>query len=335
MYLIVSLILFIHFGFNFNITPNELHKEKDSKFGVNYIGEITTSANLKQESSFFSKVFEMIVGKDVYALNCPISLIAEDTSRIYILDQGNRTVSKLDMIKNEFGSIEIDALQNFPSLVGICKDDENNYYFSDSKLNKIYYFNEQSISLSILNDSLKLNKPTGIAFCKYSNEFYITETDLHRIIVLDKKGNVVRTIGKRGILKGEFNFPISIWISDEGFKYIVDAMNFRIQILNDKDEVVSVFGQAGDASGYFGRPKGIAIDSYGNIYVVDALFNTVQIFDKTGNFLYNFGKVGKNNCEFWLPNGIYIDKGNKIYVADSYNSRIQIFQLVKRESDEK
>jgi DNA-binding beta-propeller fold protein YncE len=225
------------------------------------------------------------------------------------------------------GEIEL-ANQNFPSLVAICKFNNDKMLFTDSKNNSIYCFDKEN-KVYLLNDSLRLNKPTGIGFVKSTKEIWVSETGNHSIVILDAQGKFLRRIGQRGTEANEFNFPTSIWVDKNEHIYIVDAMNYRIQIFDKDGNFLSNFGEQGDATGYFARPKGIATDSFGNIYVVDALFHNVQIFASDGRYLYNFGGQGTKDGDFWLPSGIYIDDEDKIYVADSYNSRIQIFKLIQ------
>ena len=298
-------------------------------FDIKWIGKISSDDDLKQKKGFIKKVIEFVAGKDFNGLVKPVNLIALDTSKYIVVDQGNQFPVLIDANSGDFQNIK-DDIKSYPSLVGICKGKDEKVYFTDSKYNQIYYLNNNDDEPKVLNDSLHLNQPTGIAYSIVNDEIWVSETAKHRIVILDNKGFVKRMIGKRGTEPGEFNFPTHIWIDKHDKVYIVDAMNFRIQILSNNGEILSVFGEAGDATGFIASPKGIATDSYGHIYVVDALFHSVQIFDEKGNFLYYFGRQGSGDGEFWMPSGIFIDNYDRIYIADAYNSRIQIFQLLKR-----
>ena len=284
---------------------------------------------IENKPKFTERLLDLIFGvKNNVFLSKPVSLYAKNTNTFIVLDQGIHSIMD---IKNNECEIPRVIKKHYPlltSLVGVCTMPNNDILFTESRLNKIFVLSADRKHLSILNDSLKLHQPTGIAYSDINNEIWVLETNMHRIVILDKKGKFKKTIGKRGNAKREFNFPTSIWIDKAGTAYIVDAMNFRIQIFNNNGELINTFGQQGDATGYFARPKGIATDSYGNIYVSDALFHVVQIFDKKGNYLFKFGSQGRGQGEFWMPLGLYIDENNYIYVADSFNSRIQIFQLI-------
>ena len=285
--------------------------------------------------NFSKKISNVILGKnDELTLSKPISLITIGVDSIIVLDQGN---SQIFEITKKIIPIKLSNKKNYikyESLIGICKNKTNHIYYTDSKLNKVFDYDSNNKIIRILNDTLVLNQPTGIAYSNIDKNIWIVETAAHRLTVLNEQGKIIKHIGERGNGNAEFNFPTNICIDDDGNVYVVDAMNFRVQIFDKDGEFLSTFGTVGDASGYFARPKGIALDTFGNIYISDALFHGVQVFDKKGDFLYRFGEQGHENSQFWMPSGLFIDENNYIYVADSYNSRIQIFKLVNERKDD-
>ncbi|MBE0642220.1 MAG: 6-bladed beta-propeller [Bacteroidales bacterium] len=259
----------------------------------------------------------------------PVGVVGISEDSIWVLDQSRGSIFHFGEDRYTIPSWTRRKDTLYPSLVGICASKEGTIYFTDSEEGRVYQLDPQRKKVSLINDTLNLIRPTGIAVHPIKDEIWIVETKLHRISIIDRYGSLIKRVGKRGTGVGEFNYPTFIAFDKEGYAYVVDAMNFRIQILDQSGNFVSGFGQAGDASGYFSRPKGIALDSYGNIYVVDGLFHNVQVFDRDGNFLSYFGKQGRGEGDLWMPVGIYIDKNDYIYIADSYNSRIQVFRLKK------
>ncbi|MFH1321653.1 MAG: 6-bladed beta-propeller [Bacteroidota bacterium] len=284
--------------------------------------------NKNKVLSITNSIAKFFFGKHTPVLSKPVSVLANNLDTLWILDQGNGTILQIYNKLSETPQFLDKKNNNFKSLIGFCFMPNNEMLFTDSRLNKVFIISADKKDMRVLNDSLLLQQPTGIAYSSVNNEIWIVETSAHRISVLNKKGELIKRIGGRGSDPGEFNFPTFIWSDRLGAIYVVDAMNFRVQIFDKNGELLSVFGEIGDATGYFARPKGIATDSYGNIYIADALFHVVQIFDKSGNFLYKFGTQGRDKGQFWMPTGIYIDDKDYIYVADSYNSRIQVFQLI-------
>lgn len=301
-----------------------------TRYTVQLVKILNGTDDFEDNKGFFSKVGSFLFGSDIKKFVKPFNLFAFDTNKLIVMDPGLFTPVLYDYNQNDFILINEEIQIPMQSLVGITQISDNEIIFSDSELNKIFVYNLKTSSIKPLNDSLKLDKPTGLAYLKSKKQIWISETGKHRLLVTDLEGNLLHTFGERGEAASNFNFPTFIWIdNDNDYVYVTDALNYRIQIFTPDFELKSVFGQSGDASGYFASMKGIAVDSFEHIYVVDARLNSVQVFDILGNFLYTFGKQGRNPGEFWMPSGIYIDKDNYIYVTDSYNCRIQIFQLKK------
>jgi sugar lactone lactonase YvrE len=286
------------------------------------------ASDKKQRPHGFKAQFNaLFLGKKSPVLTRPVSVLAVDPGNFWILDQGTRAGFHFNGKLGDIPHCFLHSEFEFNSLVGICSDPDACIFFTDSHANKIYRILPGKKKIEILNDSLVLQQPTGIAFSPETNEIWVVETNAHRITVLDERGKIIRQFGSRGTAPGQFNYPTHIWIDRSGLVYVVDAMNFRVQVMDHSGEVVSVFGKQGDASGFFARPKGIATDSHGNIYIVDGLFHVVQVFDIKGKYLNSIGTQGQGEGEFWMPSGLFIDKDDHLYVADSYNARVQVFKL--------
>jgi len=333
-YLIITLVVW--FGMQYRVNAQKSGNEQISvSTDYPHVEWVKNwpSADYKPKKKKFKDQFNSVVfGKKTPVLSNPVAVLAYSPDELWVLDQGNKTVFQ---VKKGVGDIPHSIAKSdfdLSSLVGICAGSNTNILFTDSKTQKVYSVSADKKKLQSLNDTMRLEQPTGIAYSTVKKEIWVVETKGHRIAVLNEKGELQKRIGTRGNAPGEFNYPTHIWIDTKGNIYINDAMNFRIQVLNPEGEVISVFGEAGDASGYLARPKGIATDSFGNIYVADALFHVVQVFDMKGNYLYKFGNQGHGIGEFWMPSGIFIDASDNIYVADTYNSRIQVFKLIHTES---
>ena len=286
--------------------------------------------NRNEKEKFKDHFINYLFGKDNQAtLIKPVAVLATNTEDYWALDQESGTVLRIHDQLGEIPHFRNKSINNLRSLVGICSLPQGKLLLTDSYLNKIFQYDPDQKELKILNDSLVLERPTGIAYSPVNQEIWVVETGAHRVSVLSSDGYLLRRIGSRGVGPGEFNYPTSIWIDKFGKVFIVDALNFRIQVFSVNGDILSVFGKTGDGTGCLARPKGIATDSESNIYVADALYNVVQIFDMDGHFLYKFGSQGRDPGQFWMPAGIYIDENDFIYVADTYNARVQVFQLTR------
>ena len=299
-------------------------KEKQNGISKILLGEESAESKSQKNKNWFT---DLLFGKKSTGLVKPMSVFAINPDTFWVADQGTGSIMHVFNQVGEITQLRNKNIKDLPSIVGSCIMPDKKILFTDSKLNKIFQVLPGDKELYVLNDSILLEQPTGIAYSPVNKQIWVVETKAHRVTVLNEKGEIIKKIGERGSEHGQFNFPTNIWIDNLGTVYVVDAMNFRIQLFNQDGEFISTFGEIGDASGYFARPKGVATDSFGHIYVTDALYHAVQVFDRTGKLLSVFGSQGQEKEQFWLPIGIYIDSNNFIYVADSYNSRVQIFKL--------
>lgn len=173
-------------------------------------------------------------------------------------------------------------------------------------------------------------RPTGLALDEGRDRLYVADTGTHRVHAYRLSGERLFTIGRRGVGKGEFNFPTYLWADAERGRLLVcDSMNFRIQIFDEAGKYAGGFGENGNRPGYLARPRGVSLDSDGNIYVVDGAMETVQVFDEKGRLLLFFGVNGSAPGTFSLPGGVFIAPDDRIYVADTHNGRIQSFKYLK------
>ncbi len=325
----MKFILHILFLFYFIIGNSQTKVLNNDSYTVQWIDQFPNNQSNKKakKSKWFTK---LLFGKKAEPdIIKPNAILKINTDSYFILDQGNNTIFEITNKEKKLPKTLKKNKIGFTSLIDMCQFSNNEVLFTDSRLNEIFRYSEKDKSLLPFKTNITFNRPTGIAYSKITHEIWVVETGAHKISILNENGKLIKTIGKRGVNPGEFNFPTSIWIDKFGKVYIVDTLNFRIQIFDKLGNLIKVFGEPGNATGYFSRSKGIATDSFGHIYISDALFHTVQVFDITGNFLYQFGEQGRDKGQFWMPSGIFIDDDDKIYVADSYNARIQIFKLVK------
>ncbi|MCD4736036.1 MAG: 6-bladed beta-propeller, partial [Bacteroidales bacterium] len=266
-------------------------KKKQNNISDILLGKENHKKPKRRNKNWFTN---LLFGKKPAALVKPMSVLAKNPDTVWIADQGTGSFLQVFDGVGEITQLRNKYIENIPSLVGTCILPGDKILFTDSKLNKIFQFLPGNHKLQILNDSILLKQPTGIAYSSVNKEIWVVETMAHRIAVLNEKGELIKQIGERGDAPGQFNFPTYIWIDKMGTVYVVDAMNFRVQIFDSNGEFVSLFGEIGDASGYFARPKGIATDKFCHIYIADELFHAFKIFERMGKLLYAFGSLGHN-----------------------------------------
>ena len=131
--------------------------------------------------------------------------------------------------------------------------------------------------------------------------------------------------GAYGRGDGQFVWPRSIVLDDQGMVYASDDFLNRISIFDPDGTFQSSWGEAGEGKGQFNGASGLAFDSEGNVLVVDAMNHRVQRFTKEGGYLGGFGRHGADDGELNMPWGMCVDDAGNVYVADWKNDRVQKF----------
>jgi DNA-binding beta-propeller fold protein YncE len=130
-------------------------------------------------------------------------------------------------------------------------------------------------------------------------------------------------------LKGAFNKPTDVSVSNKGLIYVVDGVNNKIKVFSGKGTLVSSFGRKGSGNGEFRSPIGIDIDDSGKVYVADSGNQRMQILDATGSFIAEI-KIPPSNDHGADPTDVAVDSVNKkCYISDNDNHRVLAFDLAK------
>src|SRR6202023_1613768 len=84
-----------------------------------------------------------------------------------------------------------------------------------------------------------------------------------RIVKFSKDGKFIKTWGKLGSARGEFDGLHTLAFDTRGRLFVGDRSNSRIQIFDQDGKFIAEWKQ-------FGRPSGIFIDRDDTIYVADS-----------------------------------------------------------------
>ena len=131
--------------------------------------------------------------------------------------------------------------------------------------------------------------------------------------------------GAFGRGEGQFVWPRSIALDEDGNVYASDDFLNRVSVFDPEGAFLSSWGEGGDGKDQLNGPCGMAFDPEGNMLVVDSQHHRVQKFTKEGKHLGSFGKQGDGDGKFNLPWGLCLDEAANVYVADWKNNRVQKF----------
>jgi DNA-binding beta-propeller fold protein YncE len=259
----------------------------------------------------------------------PAGVAIDSRGRIIIASIQLGTVFVLDKDKNSILQIRGGRGIELMNPLGLAVDKNDNIFVSDPILRMVLKFDPQGNLLATIGQDPPLQNPVYLALDETRRRLFLVDSHLHQVLVYDLDTlKLITKVGKRGTKNGEFNYPVGVGVSRDGYFAVSDTGSCSVQIFSPDFKFVRRFGSQGTRPGDFVRPKGVAYDNEGHIYVVDAAFNNFQIFNSKGQVLMFIGGFGIKPGEFNLPNGISINAKDQIIVSDQLNSRVQIFQFL-------
>ena len=250
------------------------------------------------------------------ALLAPVSVAVDSTGNVYIVENGDSRIRKIDTTKlfintvvgNGYdtfagdGSAATNASLNYPT--GIALDSSGNMYIADFlnlRIRKVASGNITTIAgnglLSFSGDggqalSAQMNGPQGVAADGAGN-FYVSDTG-NNVVRKVAKGGVISTIAGNGTAgnggdggagtSAQLASPMGLAVDTSGNVYVSDSLNAKVRKISGG--VISTVagngtpGFGGDggagASAQLNTPLGIAVDGAGNLYIADFSNNRVR-----------------------------------------------------------
>jgi hypothetical protein len=149
--------------------------------------------------------------------------------------------------------------------------------------------------------------------------------DADPIVVVDPKGNVLRSFGK-----GLFNIPHGIRVDAAGNVWTVDANTSIVRkFSNDGKELMKIeVGGIPQPDRAFCGATDVAFGNAGQIYISDGYCNgRVVEYTAGGEKVKEFGTRGTENGQLNNAHGIAMGPDGNIYVADRESGRVQWFTV--------
>lgn len=255
-------------------------------------------------------------------------IVTDSRGRILFAEPSTRAVHIFDFVKKKYSRIEGVKDNRLLAPYALAVDRDDNIFVTDQKLGVIAVFDRDGDFRKYIGhfggQETLFEQPNSIAIDRASGHIYVADTSRQFVIVLDREGKLVCSIGKRGggDGPGEFRLPSDVALHGQEL-FVFDKGNERIQVFDLQGRYkreISTARMGADAL------KGMAIDRRGLIYTINDL-GVIQRFDPQGQGWYRFGHYGGGAGEFRNPRGIYIDSADRLYVSDTGNQRVQILQI--------
>lgn len=240
----------------------------------------------------------------------PFGLALDNTGNLYIADEGNHLIRKIDPASL------VTTLAGAAGIAGF---------------------------VNAADTSASFNKPFGVA-TDASGNVYVADAGNNVIRFITPAG-VVSTFagtGVAGAANGKdtatFDSPLGVAADQSGIVYVADYGNNLVRKITPDGTVSTLAGKNGvtgstnglDTAATFDLPQSLAVDGAGNIYVADNGNNMIRKITPDGmvSTLAGNGSVGSANgsgasATFNSPFGIAVDAAGNVYVADSGNNLIR------------
>jgi DNA-binding beta-propeller fold protein YncE len=269
----------------------------------------------------------------VYGIDRPTGVtVSAGGERIYVTETGgDRIVRIFDGRGDQVGTMRPPVEMgpdHVPVYLAIDPLTEE-VYVTDRPTGSVYVYDRDGLFLREFVPPTAEGgwQPLAIAF-DAQGLVYVSDLSapFQRVLVLDRDGQVVRTLGQ-GL---GLSFPNGIAVDEGGYVYVTDSNNGRLLAFGPDGALVERVGR-GSREGSLGLPRGVAVDSRGRVFVADAtgqgVFVYRAMFAGEGglDYLGFFGGFGLQDGVFRYPNDVAVDQRGRVYVTDSANDRVQVW----------
>ena len=142
-----------------------------------------------------------------------------------------------------------------------------------------------------------------------------------RILKFDRTGKLLRSFGRFGKGKGEFDQPHALAMDSQGRLFVGDRSNNRIQVFDQDFNYITEWTQ-------FSRPSGLAIDREDNLYVADSESGSVNPAHGAWKRGIRIGSARDGSIRHFIPDpaekppntsaaeGVAVDRDGNVYGAE-------------------
>ena len=142
------------------------------------------------------------------------------------------------------------------------------------------------------------------------DRLFVVDRDAHQIVVLDRTGELLWTIGERHRPQRPFAHPSAVAFGPDGSLYVADGYGAsRLHRFAPEGILLVSWGSPGNGPGQFSTPHGLWVLADGRVLVADRENDRVQAFSASGEWLATW-------TDFPRPMDVWSDPDGAVYVTD-------------------
>ena len=153
---------------------------------------------------------------------------------------------------------------------------------------------------------------------------WIVDDDVHQISIFTNDGELVRTIGERGVPgrgPNNFNRPTDIaWLPDGTF-FVADREHMRMQVFDENGNFLDMW-----PTGYDSQVLAHIVTEDDFVWVADWNSGRLVKYDLDGRYMLDIGEPGALPGQFDGVHQIEVDQEGNLYVTEVANDRSQKFR---------
>ncbi len=249
---------------------------------------------------------------------------------------GGPRVSYVETLRNQasFGAARF--LETDPSAspaaslqrpVAVAADDFRVYAADRSPAGRLVVFDRQERTVTFLTGPT----PTAVTSFTYlepaavavdgTGAIYVADAHQGMVVVLDRNGALLLTIGRRG----ELSYPAGLALdAKRGRLFVADKHAGLVRVLTLRGEPLFEIGRSGRKDD-LRTPVAVALDKDGSIAVLDSGRRSVHLYGPEGAHLRTFRISAGREEQPARPAGIAVDSAGRISVTDTATNSILVF----------
>jgi DNA-binding beta-propeller fold protein YncE len=212
----------------------------------------------------------------------PVGIASDGTGGYLVADAELGYVVRLDTNGVAAGKIGQGLLER-PT--GLARDAANGEWFvADSAAHDIKVFDGDDTLVRTIGrpgiEDGEFNGPTHLSFSQ--GRLYVTDTLNARVQILTPAGDLISTIGQRGLFVGNLVRPKGVVADRDGHVYVIESYYDHLLVFNASGELLLPIGGTGSTAGRFFLPAGAWTNDGTRLFVADMFNGRVVVLDYIG-----------------------------------------------------